>query len=292
MGIIYKCTNKLTSRIYIGQSIRSLQERALEHIKELKNKKKKGLWQEDYDLYGRDSFIFEILEESGDILSDLENSYILELNTLEPNGYNKKLGSSNKSEIIRLYKNTMPQIASSLKLLIQPTPFLTIPEISLITGMSVSMLSDLSCGKAYNWLADLYSEDYEIIQSIIDSKLQRDSFFQKDSIEKALLMLIDGLTHKDIATKVGLSIYQVHDISICKTHTWLKNLYPSEYAQLSEKIASKRNKSTTIIDVITGEVFLVINKSEFARNKNLDHRRVSDLINGKMKCIYGRYKIK
>lgn len=291
MAIIYKCVNNITGKNYIGQTIRSLNERKAEHFKELRKGIKKGIWQDEYNKYGISAFSFEIVEEVVNELSlpEVETKHILLLNTLEPTGYNRRLGSTNLNSDIRLEKYSLSSIIQSLGLLIQSTPVLTISEISKVTGVSADSIQDISRGKAYRWLLDLCPEDYSIIENIIASGLQRDSYFQREKIEQCLLMLVDGCRHKDISAKLGLSIHQVNDISSGKTHKWLSTSLPTEYQDLIQGLNSKRNSRYIVKDIITGELIAVTNKSEFARNRLIDHRRVSDLLNGKVTKIYDRY---
>lgn len=84
---IYKITNKLNGKIYVGQSVHLLR-RWTEHKRKYKNlKSRKQLYQamrED----GIENFIFEIIEECPkELLNERELYWIKRLNTLE-NGYN------------------------------------------------------------------------------------------------------------------------------------------------------------------------------------------------------------
>ena len=82
--IIYKITNLINSKIYIGQTIRTLEDRILQH---------------QYDdlyvdraikKYGWDNFKAEVIEECETIekLNEREMYWIKELNSKAPNGYN------------------------------------------------------------------------------------------------------------------------------------------------------------------------------------------------------------
>jgi len=92
MGFIYKIVNKINGMIYIGQTIKSVEERWRNHKQSasnchyLKNAFKK---------YGIDHFDFKIIcicfdEE----LDKFEIQYIKSLNTLVPNGYNIRAGGN------------------------------------------------------------------------------------------------------------------------------------------------------------------------------------------------------
>lgn len=92
---IYKITNNINGKIYVGQSI-DIPKRIYEH-------KYKAFCKDDisynsaihnaFRKYGLDNFTFEILEEvSIKELDDKEIFYIKELNSLSPNGYNIQSG--------------------------------------------------------------------------------------------------------------------------------------------------------------------------------------------------------
>lgn len=89
--LVYKITNKINGKAYIGQTRGSLRVRWLQHIKlrskcsALKNALKK---------YGVDNFVIEeiALAINEDQLAELESKYIKEFNTLSPAGYNLTTG--------------------------------------------------------------------------------------------------------------------------------------------------------------------------------------------------------
>lgn len=81
---IYKITNKLNGKSYIGQSIHC-GKRLDEHYKG------KQLIDEVIQIEGVENFNFEILKEvDKKCLSYWEDYYIIKYNTMFPNGYNKK----------------------------------------------------------------------------------------------------------------------------------------------------------------------------------------------------------
>lgn len=64
MPLIYLCKNTITGKMYIGCTIRSLNERKWEHFKELASGKKGGVWQEDYAVHGKQTMEFTVLEDN------------------------------------------------------------------------------------------------------------------------------------------------------------------------------------------------------------------------------------
>lgn len=87
--IIYLITNKVNGKQYVGQTIRTLNERLREH-----RRNTKSLIGKAFKKYGKDSFEVEILHQidSFDKLQELEMLEITSRNTLAPNGYNIALG--------------------------------------------------------------------------------------------------------------------------------------------------------------------------------------------------------
>ena len=90
--IIYKITNSLTGKAYIGQTVRSFEERLSEHKRKANSTIGKAI-----NKYGEDNFTYEIIDKASSVeeLNELEFKYIREFNTLAPNGYNLVEGGGN-----------------------------------------------------------------------------------------------------------------------------------------------------------------------------------------------------
>ena len=80
MGHIYKITNKLNNKSYIGYTINP-SKRWLAH----QNKQGSKLVWQAIQKYGLPNFSFEVIAED---TVDNENNYIVDYNTIAPNGYN------------------------------------------------------------------------------------------------------------------------------------------------------------------------------------------------------------
>lgn len=95
MYCIYCYTNKITGKKYVGQTCKSLAERAgrngCHYI--IKN----GAFGNSIKKYGWESFVPEVLEDGLTLeeANEREQYWISELNTLVPNGYNLASGGSN-----------------------------------------------------------------------------------------------------------------------------------------------------------------------------------------------------
>lgn len=90
--IVYKITNTINNKVYIGQTIRSIQIRWNEHIRYLKNGYHKNLHlQSAWNFYGSDIWKIEELgtAQTQNELNDLELYYIKSYNSIDRNyGYN------------------------------------------------------------------------------------------------------------------------------------------------------------------------------------------------------------
>jgi group I intron endonuclease len=88
VAYIYKITNLVTNKIYIGRTTaKNAQRRWSEH--KSKSKKPRTLIEKALNKYGIINFKFEIIDQTDrQHLPTLESDYIIKLNCLSPNGYN------------------------------------------------------------------------------------------------------------------------------------------------------------------------------------------------------------
>lgn len=111
--IIYKISNLINDKIYIGQTIESIEKRWKRHTwKSTKNRNAMAITNAIIK-YGENNFIIEQID-SAENLEDLnkkEEYYIKYYNSISPNGYNIKYGGNNK----RLSEETKLKISISNK---------------------------------------------------------------------------------------------------------------------------------------------------------------------------------
>lgn len=84
--IIYKATNKINGKIYIGQTLHNLNNRIVEHVRG----KDKTYFQNALGRYGIQSFDFSIIDIASckNDLNEKEKYWIRFYNCKSPNGYN------------------------------------------------------------------------------------------------------------------------------------------------------------------------------------------------------------
>ena len=91
--LIYKATNIINNKSYIGLTTRTLQERKLEHLRHIKTEN--TYFHRAINEYGKDNFLWEIIDDTPSSIKELkekESYYIQYFNTLTPNGYNITTG--------------------------------------------------------------------------------------------------------------------------------------------------------------------------------------------------------
>ncbi len=112
--IIYKITNKLTGKMYIGQTVQVLNDRWSDHCRPCQGKHiNRSAIASAIRKYGKENFALEQIDsaETLDQLNIMEQTYIKALNTLAPNGYNLELGGSSKA----CHPETKAKISATLK---------------------------------------------------------------------------------------------------------------------------------------------------------------------------------
>ena len=92
---IYKITNNINGKIYIGQSI-NIDKRIKEHFWKAQNENDvsfNSILYQAIRKYGAENFSWEVLEEcSTEEIDILEQKYIAQYNCITPNGYNIMAG--------------------------------------------------------------------------------------------------------------------------------------------------------------------------------------------------------
>lgn len=112
--VIYKITNLLSGKIYIGQTVQSLEDRWSDHSRPARGRhKNKSAIGSAIRKYGKENFFIEKIDSAGSIeaLGVLEAHYIQKYGSLAPAGYNLELGGDSK----RCHEETKAKIREALK---------------------------------------------------------------------------------------------------------------------------------------------------------------------------------
>lgn len=108
IGYIYCIRNKTNNKCYIGQTIHTIEKRWKQHIK--KNNNCRYL-KNAFHKYGFNNFEINVVAECNDKLDDCEKEYIIEYNSLAPNGYNLRESGNNG----KMHEETKHKISATLK---------------------------------------------------------------------------------------------------------------------------------------------------------------------------------
>ena len=107
MGYIYKITNNINNKVYIGQTVKSLQKRFTQH----KNNSNKEYFSQivlykAFNKYGIENFTFEGIEEVPNEQLDEREKYWIEYYNSYLEGYNSTLGG----RLVQLYNWDIDEI--------------------------------------------------------------------------------------------------------------------------------------------------------------------------------------
>jgi group I intron endonuclease len=110
--IIYKATNLINGKVYIGQTIQTLKKRRWKHLSASRNKKFTWHFYKSIRKYGENNFKWEIIDRANNIddLNKKEEYWIKYYNSIDEDyGYNKTYGGNNK----RMLKSVKDKISKS-----------------------------------------------------------------------------------------------------------------------------------------------------------------------------------
>jgi group I intron endonuclease len=119
-GIVYRITNTVNGKIYVGQTTKTLSQRWVEHVYDSVGKRRRkhnSYLHLAIEKYGKESFITEVLNICIDknSLDDVERFYIKALNTVRPNGYNISLGGTGVMQGRKMSAEAKLRISAGLK---------------------------------------------------------------------------------------------------------------------------------------------------------------------------------
>lgn len=215
---IYKITNKINGKSYIGQTT-DYQRRFREH-------RNKGYGEEPnkplynaFDKYGINNFDFEVIEDLTENYNEREKYWIQYYNTLLPNGYNIEPGGEepplNIGENSPYAEHTAQEIRELKELL--KTTNISFEELAQKYNYSVSSILKINNGKIWFNEHDVYP-------------LRIDKRNKKYYLDRALLIIDDllntKLTQKEIAKKYGVSRSCVTMINIGENNKQPGLTYP------------------------------------------------------------------
>lgn len=116
MPYIYKITNKLNGKIYIGKTMQTIEERFIIHCRDAQKSYKNRPLYDAINKYGQHNFSIEVVEECSDlILSEREKFWIEYFGSFK-NGYNATIGGDGRAYIdYDLVVNTYQELQNMTK---------------------------------------------------------------------------------------------------------------------------------------------------------------------------------
>jgi group I intron endonuclease len=110
---IYKITNIINNKVYIGQTIHSIEKRWSRHNWNCTKERNAMAITNAIIKYGSENFKIEEIDRANNLeeLNEKEIYYIKQFNSISPNGYNLETGGKNK----RLSEETKRKISESNK---------------------------------------------------------------------------------------------------------------------------------------------------------------------------------
>lgn len=275
---IYKITNLINGKIYIGQT-NNPKRREREHFSLtpsiLEDNDGKILYNALLK-YGPQNFSFEIIEDKCENYNEKEKFWIKTLNTLIPFGYNMTEGGEappvfhgEQHPMATHFLNEVNEIRNLLA-----NTKLSILEIAKQTNYSDSSIRRINSG--------LLWYDENIIYPI---RIENTALFKKERMENIIYDLLNSsLTQKEIATKYNVSRTTITAINRGQ------NFYQNDIDYPIRK-QDQHSKPIKMIEITTGKTFKEFSNSiEAAEYLNLSkaaNKNIRACANGKIKTAYG-----
>lgn len=114
-------------------------------------------------------------------------------------------------------------------------------------------------------------------------------YLLEDYLCVVTLLANTALTAKEVSDETGVSVHVVRQISSGKTHGYIKDILPEEYAQMlaKNKYAQRHYRDYPPVVSPTGQLYEVSNANEFCRVHGLKQGNFTQLLNGKAKSCCG-----
>lgn len=221
---IYKYTNKINGKIYIGRSTNII-KRKWEHINA---PSAYSFFDQTLKLIGEDQFVFEVIEEcSPELLKEREKYWIKFYNCCvldnPDNGYNLTHGGEEyqsdenpwaKLSIIQV-KEIIDKLANSK---------ISIQQISKDYKVHYNTISDINRCKTWVWLHNYKTNIREEAQgSLLKGELGTNKISEEEAQYIINLLKYDKRSLAQISRDENLSLNIIYDINRCKTWKHLHN---------------------------------------------------------------------
>ena len=278
MSYIYKITNLITDKNYIGYTSRDINKRFYEHKWEALNtnyENNKSYLYQSMRKYGTENFIIELVlefDEKEYNWKELEKYYIKEYNTLRPNGYNLLEGGDqppihygNENYKTKIKDEDLPKLFRMLK-----DTSLTYKEIAQYFHISLSQLHNINYGynrkqKGIKYPIRQFSKDEEYALQVIN-----------------LLKTDITLSNSKIANLIP-NYFRANEISSINNGKKYAYLYDGDFpirkVRVPNDYEEKQQKAKQIIEYVKLNNFKV-SKNQIKQDTNSSRTIVDKTLNG------------
>lgn len=193
MGIIYKVTNRINNKVYIGQTIQPLKDRWYRHCakKSLKKAEMNMHIKRAILKYGKENFDVEVLEECDTSLLNKRERYYINCFDSYHNGYNSTLGGQGGAKPLQTSEEVQKAVIELYKYGFSLRSISDEYHIDKMTvkGILIKHNIPLRTSKTYK----LSQEDREEIIAKINEGISRKQIMEEYHISKSYLsQLITG----------------------------------------------------------------------------------------------------
>ena len=232
IGYIYKITNLINNKCYIGQTTKSIEERWNRHKRDAFNKEK---YNYEYPLYrafrkyGIENFSFEIIEKCKiSELNEKEIYWIKYYNSAGHNGYNQTLGGDG-TRILELDEQEVIKKYEEFQVIEKVAKFFNCAPASIgniLKKHNIKIISAQEHAKEKAFIIYMLNENNEILKNF-------------NSIREASRWLVDsGLVKKKKQYPYAAINNALHTGGKCYGYYW----YCSEYSQKDKEEYMKKQK--------------------------------------------------
>lgn len=221
---IYKYTNKLNGKIYIGRSV-NITKRKWEHVN---YPSPYSYFDQTMKEIGEDQFIFEVIEECpADMLKEREKYWIKYYNCCvldnRDNGYNLTHGGeeyrSDENPWAKLSLIQVKEIIDKLE-----NSKISLTQLAKDYGIHYNTISDINRCKTWTWLHTYKNNIRQESQgSSFRGELGTNKITEEEALHIIELLKYDKRPLAQISRDENLSLNIIYDINRCKTWKHLHN---------------------------------------------------------------------
>lgn len=247
MGVIYKITNTINKKVYIGQTMQAAQNRWSVHKSRAKNKNFSTHLYNGIRKYGIENFDFEIIEQCSDNNLDKRERYWIQYYNSYIDGYNETIGGQDSKRMF-FYEDICSQLLKGIDKEEVAKHFHCDPKTVYNASMAIlgKNPSEIKQENFDNIVKDLYvNKNYNMGQ------IQRKFGVSHDKVKRSLI----------------------------RSNVQIKNA--------SESVITHKTKTVIQYDLddnIIGKYLGVINASKAT---GVPRNSISNCVNGKGKTAYG-----